>query len=248
MLKNIKGICIDISGVIYTGKKLCSQNILYSYEKLLKSGNKVLFVTNTNRITKKELQETLENFGLKIELDRIFSSPETAKSILQKHKLSKPFLLVTENLKEEFIEFPQNSKDESFYDSLVLGNLSTKTTYEEINFGFRILRNLQKEKKVPVLISMGNNRYFEDLDHKLSMSTGCFIESYKHSLQNWKPKLEVIIAGKPDISIFFGASEKLGLKTEECVMIGDDLDGDIIGKKFQLIFRWYKCWNVFNLG
>jgi HAD superfamily hydrolase (TIGR01458 family) len=223
------GVCIDISGVIHTGKKLCAPNAVASYRKLLDCGKKVMFVTNTSREPNSVLFKNLKVCGFNSTEIRIFSSPEAAKHMLIKKTLKNPFLLIHPNLKVDFMEFSQDSKDESDYDSVVLGNLAETTTYQEINFAFRILRNCQKKGMIPEVISMGNNKYFEDTDHKLSMGTSGFIKSFEEALSNWTPSLQVSVAGKPDRIMFETACEILKVLPNECWMIGDDFHGDVEG-------------------
>jgi HAD superfamily hydrolase (TIGR01458 family) len=221
-----KGVCIDINGVIYSGNQLCTKNIVKSFKKLKKSQKKYLFVRDSKSLILKKLNE----LGIETDLNSIYTSPEATKNLLSNLKLTNPYFLIHENLREEFTEFTplEPFKNEQDYDCLVLGNLNSSTTFEEINFGFRVLKHLQKNA-TPILISMGCNKYFKDDDNKLTMSTSGLIECFKNSLSNSKPDIQLFVAGKPNESIFKGAALKMGLDMKDCVMIGDDLDGDVKG-------------------
>jgi HAD superfamily hydrolase (TIGR01458 family) len=228
--KMFKGVCIDINGVIYSGNQLCTKNILKSFQKLKESKKKYLFVTNTSRDSKSLILKKLNELGIETDSKSIYTSPEATKNLLNTLKLKNPYFLTHENLKEEFTEFfsLEVSKNEKDYDCLVLGNLNSTTTFEEINFGFRVLKHLQKTS-TPILIGMGSNKYFKDDDNKLTMSTSGLIECFKNSLSNSKPDIQLYVAGKPNESIFKGAASQMGLDVKDCVMIGDDWEGDVKG-------------------
>ena len=117
-----------------------------------------MFVSNTSRESRNSIFKKLKEKGFGIFEKDLFTSPEIAISYLKKNNLKSPFLLIHDNLKPSFQEFILTSQNPSDYDSVVLGNLNNTTTYSEINFAFRVLRNLQIQKKTPILVSMGNNK------------------------------------------------------------------------------------------
>lgn len=113
-----------------------------------------------------------------------------------------------------------------FFDSLaeyekkyvVVGDAQENFSYENLNNAFRTLLKGAK------LIAVANNRYFKDGDNELSMDAGCFVSALEYASGQ---KAEVI--GKPSEEFYYLACSMLGAKPHECLMIGDDIEGDVHG-------------------
>ena len=75
------------------------------------------------------------------------------------------------------------------------------------------------------LLAIGKNRYFKT-EEELQLDSGAFI----HGLE-WAAGIEALVFGKPGKLFFESAIASTGLLPEECLMIGDDIDGDIIAAR-----------------
>jgi HAD superfamily hydrolase (TIGR01458 family) len=101
---------------------------------------------------------------------------------------------------------------------VVVGDAQHNFNYENLNKAFRILDEGAQ------LIAIANNRYFKDNDGALSMDAGCFVSALEY-VSGQKAHL----IGKPSKEFYHLAAKSLGVLSQECVMIGDDIESDVAG-------------------
>ncbi|WP_198407648.1 HAD-IIA family hydrolase [Sulfurovum sp. NBC37-1] len=91
-------------------------------------------------------------------------------------------------------------------------------TFERLNGAFRALQEGAE------LIAAAKNRYFKDSDGKLSMDAGGFIAALEFAAGT-----EAILIGKPSSDFSHLAAASMGLRPDEVLMIGDDIESDVKG-------------------
>jgi len=89
---NIKGLLLDLEGVVYDGDKLVD-GALDAISKLLSHDFKIKYLTNTTVTPRKQILKKLLKFKLSIIKTDIFTPPIAASIFLKKNKISKIFLL-----------------------------------------------------------------------------------------------------------------------------------------------------------
>jgi len=206
----VKGVLLDLSGVLYVGNKLLP-NALQSLELLHKQNIPLRFITNTTRSTRYDLLKKLSIKGLKIPKEQLFTAPIAARQYVKDHKLS-PYLLIHPNLRPEFSEF----KNQDF-DAVLVGDAGSSFTYETLNAAFRILLD------GATLLAMGDNRYFKEEDG-FSLDAGPFV----HALES-ASGVKATILGKPANEFFLAAIKDFHCSPNQVVMVGDDVDADVNG-------------------
>ncbi len=206
----VKGVLLDLSGVVYIGKKLLP-NALASIELLKKHNLPVRFITNTTRSTRNEILDKLIAMGLNIEKQQLFTAPLAALQYLQDNKLN-PYLLIHPNLYPEFSDLNHQN-----FDSVLVGDAGQSFTYENLNTAFRILFD------GATLIAMGDNRYFKD-EEGFNLDAGPFVHALKYA-----SGANATILGKPAKEFFLTASRDFHCTPDEVVMVGDDVDADVNG-------------------
>jgi HAD superfamily hydrolase (TIGR01458 family) len=208
----IKGILLDLSGVIYTGDQIipgAADAIL----KLRTRGLPVRFVTNTSRSPKRKLLRKLEGFGISIEAEELFTPAQAACDWLHKHQRS-AHLLIHPDLGPDFdglSEYPEKA--------LVVGDAGRHFTYDTLNEAFRVMINEDAE-----FLALANNRVFKDSDGKLSLDAGPFVSALEYASRK-KP----IILGKPSAAFFEAALASMSCEPGYAVMVGDDAEMDVAG-------------------
>jgi len=100
----------------------------------------------------------------------------------------------------------------------VVGDAGENFNYPRLNRAFRTLVNGAK------LIAAAKNRYFKDADGELSMDAGGFVTALEYAAG-----VEATVVGKPSPEFFHQALHSMGLKPEEVIMVGDDIESDIAG-------------------
>ena len=206
----IKGVLLDLSGVVYIGDHLID-GALKAINKLHANHIPLRFITNTSRSTRSEIVIKLATMNLEIPEDQLFTAPMAAKSYVKENKLN-PYLLIHPNLLSEFSEFGDQN-----FDSVLLGDAGSSFTYESLNRAFRILLTGKP------LIAMGENRYFKEEDG-FSLDAGPFV----HALES-ASGAKATILGKPAKEFFLAAIKDFHCTPNQVVMVGDDVEADVNG-------------------
>jgi HAD superfamily hydrolase (TIGR01458 family) len=206
----IRGILLDLSGVLYTGDEPI-QGATHAIEKLSETKLPVRYITNTTRSPRQSIIERLDRMGFNIETDDVFTAPIVAKHYLSSHNLN-PYLLIHPNLEVEFAEFKVNKPN-----SVLVGDAAEGFSYEHMNNAFRLLLD-----GAP-LYAMGINRYFKE-GEQFSLDAGPFVNALEYASDT-----KATVIGKPAREFYLSAVESLGCTPEETVMVGDDVESDVIG-------------------
>ena len=206
----IKGILLDIGGVLYEGNKIIN-GAIESLEKL-KKHYKIRFLSNTSRISPNTLYKKLKNMGFNINENEIFTALKDAKMFLENEN-SNAFVIATDEAKEYF----KNLKGKIKY--VLICDAYKNFTYDNLNKAFRYL------EEGCGFIATNKNRYFKDTD-ELSLDAGGFVKCLEFASEK-----EAKILGKPNCNFFSLAIKDMNLNKNEVIMVGDDITSDIIGAK-----------------
>ncbi len=206
----IKGILLDIGGVLYEGEKIIPK--AKETLKKLRKKYKIRFLSNTSRIPPKKLYEKLKNMDFELEENEIFIALKAAKMFLRNEK-SNAFVLATDEAKEYFNDL----KGEIKY--VLVCDAYKNFTYENLNRAFKYL------EEGAGFIATNKNRYFKDNDG-LSLDAGGFVKCLEFASEK-----EAKILGKPNCEFFSLAIKDMKLNKDEVIMVGDDITSDILGAK-----------------
>jgi len=206
----MKGILLDIGGVLYEGEKVI-KGAIESIE-ILRKKYKIRFLSNTSRIPPHKLYEKLKNMGFNIKENEIFTALKAAKMFLENENAN-AYIIATDEAKEYF----KNLSGEIEY--VLVCDAYKNFTYDSLNEGFRYL------EKGAGFIATNKNRYFKDSDG-LSLDAGGFVKCLEYASEK-KAK----ILGKPNCEFFSLAIKDMNLEKNEVIMVGDDIISDILGAK-----------------
>ena len=204
-----KGILCDIGGVLYMGDTVISGAV--TALKQLKKTAPIRLLTNTTQKSSAQVLQKLQQMGFEIEQEEIITALDVTKMFLHEEKANAYFLLTQEA--EAFFN-DLEYKDERF---VVVGDAQERFNYENLNRAFRKLH------EGAFLVGIAKNRYFRDEDG-LSMDAGCFISALEYASMQ-----EAKLIGKPSREFFHLACADMGVHPKDCIMIGDDIEGDIKG-------------------
>ena len=206
----IEAVLFDLSGVLYTDADPIP-GAIQAIKRITESGMPVRYITNSTRSPSTSIFHKLQKMGFAIKEEEIFTAPLAANNYLIENRLS-PYYLIHPDLEVEFIDLKKRS-----YDSVLVGDAGHAFTYKKLNTAFRLL-----EQGCP-LIAMGMNRYFREKDG-LSLDAGPFIVALEYAAN-----VKSIVIGKPGQEFFRTALRSVHCKAENAVMIGDDVEADVIG-------------------
>ncbi|MDG4813293.1 TIGR01458 family HAD-type hydrolase [Hydrogenovibrio sp. 3SP14C1] len=207
---NIKAVLFDLSGVLYIGTKALP-GAVEAVRRLKQQGFILRFVTNTASQPSDMILKQLDQLGFDVKETELFTAPKAARQYLLHHQL-RPYCLIHSLLKPEFADINQTNPN-----CVLLGDAQENLTYQSLNKAFNLL-----EQGYP-LIGIGNNKYYKDAEG-FKLDAGAFV----HALE-WASDTHAIITGKPDKTFFDEVVASTGVPANQCLMIGDDVRGDVEG-------------------
>jgi len=209
-MKEIKGLLFDIGGVLYVGNAVIDGTP--KTIAALQRKYPVRFLTNTTRRVPATILTKLHNFGFDVKEEELFTALSATRAFL----LSKNATVLTVMTDEATAYFDELTSETPDY--VVVGDAHTNFDYPHLNRAFRALMEGAE------LVAAAKNRYFKDDDGRLSMDAGGFVAALEFAAGK-----EAMIIGKPSKTFFHLAVASMGLEPQEVLMVGDDIEADILG-------------------
>lgn len=210
MYPDCQAVFFDLSGVLYEGDDVIP-GAVEAVQTALDQGLTVRFVTNTATKSSAEILAKLEKLGFPAEEDQLFTAPLAARAYAQQHGL-RPYALVHPAIEDMFADLASDQPN-----CVILGDAREGLHYDSLNRAFRLLMD------GATLIGIGRNRYFST-GGELMLDAGAFI----HALE-YAANVEAVIMGKPGKAFFEQIVASTPFEAKDCLMIGDDAAGDVIG-------------------
>lgn len=206
-----KALLLDISGVLYQDAQPLAGSVA-AVKALQAKGYPLRLVTNTSRLTAAEIHRQLSGMGYTLQPEQIYSAPRAMRHYIESHGL-RPYLLIHRNLEAEFADLLKQDEP----NAVVLGDAEERFDYAHLERAFHLLLD-----GAP-LLAMGDNRYFRSRG-ALRLDAGPFVRALEYAAG-----VKALILGKPSAAFFNGALEELGVVADATLMIGDDVESDVLG-------------------
>lgn len=209
-----QGFLFDLNGVFYVD----NQAIDGAAEaiKLIKKQFPCRFVTNTTTQSVETFHQKLIDLGLPIDKKEVISAPTAA--VLYLGQLGNPtcYLLLEEDAKRDFENFPQSETNPNV---IVVGDIGDRWSYDLMNQAFTLLNHGAE------LVALHKGKYWQT-EAGLQLDIGAFVAGLEYATGK-----TATVVGKPSSSFFELALNDLGLAAEQVAMVGDDIESDIGGAK-----------------
>ncbi len=205
-----RGVILDIGGVLHVGDRPLP-GALRALARLREARLPLRFLTNTTRRSRRALAAQLGEVGFAVAPEEIHSAPLATRRYLEEHGL-RPFLLVHPGVEGEFAGLEREPPN-----AVVVGDAGEAMTYARMNAALRLLLG-----GAP-LLAMARNRIFQEADGP-SLDAGPFVVALEHAAG-----VTGHVLGKPAADFFRAAVQGLGLPPAEVLMVGDDVESDVIG-------------------
>jgi HAD superfamily hydrolase (TIGR01458 family) len=173
-------------------------------------------VTNTSSKSGRQIAAHLEAAGMVVDTSQILTAVTSASSYLGEHHRGLDCLVVNEGDIGEDLH-GVNSVGPQSAGVVLLGGAGPSIGYDELNAVFRLALD-----GIPVVALHRNTRFQTASGPALDM--GAFIVGLEAAAG-----IEVAIVGKPAPAFFHAALSSLGVTAPETVMVGDDIESDVIG-------------------
>jgi HAD superfamily hydrolase (TIGR01450 family) len=210
----------DLDGCIYhTDQPAPGANEMLA---LLRSeGKRIGFITNNSRQTATEIADKLERMGFAIPPQEIITATEATGSYLKdRYGILKVKVVGSSSLERSIGQWghqvlPLSSSDRA--DTIVIGR--------DTEFTFDKLQQVVDQEGESVRVVATNPDFFHPgIGGRRIPETGALTAAIEAIIDK---QMEYV--GKPDPYLFRYAMRTYGITTQKCVMVGDNLNTDIIG-------------------
>ena len=172
------------------------------------------FTTNTTTRSLASLHEKLVRMRLPIAPEEVFGVIKAAVAYLRRKGKPRCYLLLTDDPRQDFSEFPQTDKDPEY---IVIGDVGKRWDYELMNKLFRMVTDGAE------VIALHKGKYWET-EQGLQVDMGAFVAGLEYVTGK-----EATVIGKPSQAFFRLALDDIGFPAEKVAMVGDDIVSDIGG-------------------
>ncbi|NDJ86238.1 MAG: HAD-IIA family hydrolase [Chloroflexi bacterium] len=214
-LSGIHGILLDMDGVIYRGDRLLDGVAAFLDGLSLP----YLFITNNSSRTPEQVAQKLTGMGIRANPDHILtSSIATAQFLRHEAPEGTPVYAIGEiglNAALQNAGFVLTSEAPHY---VVVG-----LDYEFDNAKLSTASRLIQQGAAFIATNMDRVLATEDGEHP---GTGSIVQQVIDASGH-----HPLVMGKPERRIFEMAAARLGLSLENLLMVGDNLDTDILGAK-----------------
>lgn len=217
-LPNIKGLIIDMDGVLWHDTKPLG-DLVKIFNHIREMNLKFVLATNNATKTVEEFLLKFTKFGVKLNEEQLLNSAQATGIYLQENfgEGTVVYVVGQPSLEETLRSFGMVINDDKDHCEVVVASLDYQLTYEKL-------------KKASLLIQSGCEFIGTNRDRALPTPEGLIpgAGTVVGALEIASGKQATII-GKPEPLLYKMALTRLGLAPDEALAIGDRLETDIAG-------------------
>ncbi|MER6628596.1 HAD-IIA family hydrolase [Streptomyces sp. NPDC000987] len=232
-MESVRAVLIDIDGVLTVSWRPLP-GAVEALREIRAAGFGVALVTNTTSRTRAVIAGTLREAGFPVDARDILTAPVVTAAHLAEHAPGARCLLlnsgdIAEDLGDvtlldpeaaedpEAMEDPENPEGAAGGpDVVIVGGAGPEFGYAALNRAFRHVRRGAR------LVAVHRNLYWRT-DEGLQLDSGAFLLGLEKAAG-----VEAEVVGKPSRAFFEAALARLGARADEAVMIGDDVESDVL--------------------
>jgi HAD superfamily hydrolase (TIGR01458 family) len=223
-MESVRAVLIDIDGVLTVSWEPLP-GAVEALRRIRASGLGVALVTNTTSRTRASIAATLAGAGFPVDAEDILTAPAvTAAYLAERHPGARCTLLNSGDIAEDLAGVTlldntgagTDTDTETVPDVVVVGGAGPEFGYAELN---RAFGHLQRGAR---LVAMHRNLYWRT-DRGLQLDSGAFLLGLERAART-----EAEITGKPAPAFFETALARLGVGPGEALMVGDDIESDVL--------------------
>ena len=212
-LDGIKAVFLDLDGTIYLGSNLIegAQSFL---ERLEEREIMRFFLSNNSSKSVSQYLEKLQALGIPATADEVLLSTHDLISWLAENGIGRSYLVGTDGMRE-MLESAGVSTDSDEPQYVILG-YDTEITYEKLSTAsIHLHRGVPMVASHPDVVCPSPDGGLPD--------TGAYMDLFE-ATTGVRPEH---ICGKPNAGMILHKVEELGLRPDQCAMVGDRLYTDI---------------------
>ncbi len=216
VVDDVRAVLLDIDGVLTVSWEPLP-GAVGAVRALRDAGLPLALLTNTTSRTRARIAEQLADAGFPVRADDVLTAAAATAAHLREHHPGARCLLlssgdVTADLEGVTLVGPGDEPE-----VVVLGGAGPEFGYEALNGVFADLQ------RGAALVAMHRNLYWRTA-HGLELDTGALLLGLEAAAG-----LEATVVGKPAAAFFAAALDAVGVPAGGAVMVGDDLEADVLG-------------------
>ncbi|MFI2203561.1 HAD-IIA family hydrolase [Streptomyces sp. NPDC020192] len=210
---DVRAVLIDIDGVLTVSWKPLP-GAVEALRAVRGAGLGVVLVTNTTSRSRASIAGSLADAGFLAGAEDILTAPAATAVHLAGARVA---LLNSGDIGEDLEGITLvDDRDDEVPDIVLLGGAGPEFGYEALN---RAFGRLQRGAR---LVAMHRNLYWRT-DEGLQLDAGAFLAGLEAAAG-----VEAEVTGKPSRAFFEAALDRLGVGAEQALMIGDDVEHDVL--------------------
>ncbi|MER5547897.1 TIGR01458 family HAD-type hydrolase [Streptomyces sp. NPDC002589] len=211
--ESVRAVLIDIDGVLTVSWRALP-GAVEALRSIRAAGLGVALVTNTTSRTRASIAGTLAGAGFDVCAEDVLTAPSATAAHLAEHfPGARCALLNSGDIAEDLGEVVLVDDDP---DVVVLGGAGPEFDYAALN---RAFGHLQRGAR---LVAMHRSLYWRT-DAGLQLDSGAFLLGLEKAA-----RVEAEVTGKPSRAFFEAALARLGVGAEQALMVGDDVESDVL--------------------
>lgn len=216
-MDTVRGVLIDIDGVLTVSWEPLA-GAVDALRAIRDSGLPVALLTNTTSRTRRRIADTLADAGFPVGPQDILTAPAATAAHLREHRPGAACLLLNSgDVAEDLDGVRLVSGPGAQPDVVIVGGAGAEFGYAALN---EVFSHLQRGAE---LVAMHRNLFWRT-DAGLQLDSGAFLLGLEHAAGT-----EAVVLGKPAEAFFAAALRSLGVGAGETVMVGDDVESDVLG-------------------
>lgn len=209
----MEAVLIDIDGVLTVSWRPLPGAVA-AVTRLRDAGLKIALLTNTTSRTRASIAATLADAGFPIGVDDVLTAAAVAAEYFARHLPGARCLLLNSGDIRTDLEGVTLVEEDP--EVVLVGGAGAEFDYQALNAVFGHLQNGAR------LVALHRNLYWRT-GEGLCLDTGAFLAGLE---QASGVRAEVI--GKPSPAFFETALAQLGVGPSEALMVGDDVEADVL--------------------
>ena len=206
-----QGILFDLEGTLHVGERPIP-GAAEAVAAVRARGLPCRFLTNTTTRSSASLHARVKALGLPIAPGELFSAPQAAVMYLRQLGSPRCLLLLNEDVRPDFGEFPQSETEPEV---IVVGDIGARWDADLMQRMFGMMLAGAR------LVTLHKGRYWEAGDG-LKIDIGAFVAALEFASGQ-----DATVIGKPSPELFKLALDSMHLTPERVAMVGDDVETDV---------------------
>ncbi|MFD7408234.1 TIGR01458 family HAD-type hydrolase [Streptomyces sp. NPDC059866] len=217
-MDSVRAVLIDIDGVLTVSWQPLP-GAVEALREIRDAGLAVALVTNTTSRTRASIAGTMADAGFPVAAEDILTAPAvTAAHLAERLPGARCALLNHGDIEEDLtgVTVVDFADPGTVPDVVIVGGAGPEFGYEALN---RAFGHLQRGAR---LVAMHRNLYWRT-NEGLQLDSGAFLTGLEAAART-----EAEVTGKPSRAFFEAALAHLGAGADEAVMVGDDIESDVL--------------------